>query len=62
MARPKKDARLVSFKMAADVYDKLSHFCDVSGQSKTMAVERLLSKAIDEYFERPQEERRANHN
>lgn len=49
MPRQKKDARMFSVKLATPVYDKLSRFCNESGQNKTIAVERALSQYIDDY-------------
>lgn len=41
----KKDGRFINVKLRADLYVKLCDFCEKSGQSKTVAVER----AIEEY-------------
>lgn len=53
MARAKKESRAISLRMDKSVYDKLTDFCDYSGQSKTVAVER----AVAEYVERHQSQR-----
>ena len=47
MARLKKDNTPTSF--ATDVYERLEKFCEESGQSKTVAVERAITMYIDDY-------------
>ena len=58
MARPKKDSKVLNIKLSAPVYDKLEEFCDESGQTKTLAVERFLNKCLNEYFSKPESERK----
>ena len=58
MPRTKKAAKILNIKLALPINEKLEHFCKESGQSKTVAVERFLSRCLDEYFGRPEEERR----
>lgn len=60
MPRQKKDAKILNIKLATPINDKLEHFCEESGQSKTVAVERFLNKCLDEYFKRPEEVRKPN--
>lgn len=42
MARPKKENHPISIRMDKAVYDRLNEFCEVSGQPKTVAIERAL--------------------
>ena len=49
MARLKKDNTPTSFRLATDVYERLEKFCEESGQSKTVAAERAITKYIDDY-------------
>lgn len=50
MARPKiKDTQSITIRMDATLFDRLSDYCDRSGQTKTVAVERALSMFIDDY-------------
>ena len=49
MARLKKDNTPTSFRLATDVYERLERFCEESGQSKTVAVERAITMYIDDY-------------
>ena len=60
MPRQKKDAKILNVKLVTEVYEKLECFCEESGQSKTVAVERFLNKCLDEYFEKPEESRKPN--
>lgn len=60
MPRPKKDARNLNIKLDREIFEKLERFCEESGQSKTVAVERFLNKALDEFFSRSEDERRTN--
>lgn len=60
MPRQKKDAKILNIKLATPISDKLERFCEESGQSKTIAVERFLDKCLDEYFDKPEESRKPN--
>lgn len=58
MSREKKDAKLLNIKLDRIVHEQLEQFCDESGMTKTMATEKILAQFFDEYFHRPEEERR----
>lgn len=60
MPRAKKDAKTLNIKLSAPIHDKLERFCEESGQSKTVAVERFLNRCLDEYFNKPEETRKMN--
>ena len=60
MSRQKKDAKILNIKLASTVNEKLERFCEESGQTKTVAVERFLDKCLNEYFEKPEELRKPN--
>ena len=50
MARPKaKESQSITIRMNTALFDRLSDFCERSGQSKTGAVERALEMYIDDY-------------
>ncbi len=52
MARPRtKTAHPVSFRIDEDMFNLLEKFCNDSGQSKTVAVERALQYYIDKYYD-----------
>lgn len=58
MPRPKKDAKILNIKLAMPINTKLEQFCEETGMSKTVATEKILSQYFDEYFDRPEEERK----
>lgn len=60
MPRQKKDAKILNIRLDREIYEKLEKFCEESGQSKTVAVERFLKKCLDGYFEKPEESRKTN--
>jgi len=60
MSRQKKDAKILNIKLASTVNEKLERFCEESGQTKTVAVERFLDKCLNEYFEKPEALRKPN--
>lgn len=48
MPREKKESKPFNIRMEKAVYDKLVEFCEVSGQSKTLAVERAILLYIEQ--------------
>ena len=55
MPREKKDARSFSCKFDRVIIEKLEEFCKISGQSKTIVVERAVEKYIEENLEKMRE-------
>lgn len=49
MAKPRKNAKNISFYMDADIVDRLHEYADDKGQTLTMAAERLLKEGLDKY-------------
>lgn len=49
MPREKKDAVRLNCKLDRVVGERLEKYCDVKGQTKTMAVERILTEHFDKY-------------
>ena len=49
MARAKKESAPTSFRLDVAVLERLTSFCEDSGQSKTVAVERAITMYIDDY-------------
>lgn len=47
MARKIKDYKAVSLRMEKEIFERLELFCERSGQSKTIAIERALDMYID---------------
>lgn len=52
MPKPKKDNHPVTIRMEESVYERLCEFCEASGQSKTIAIERAITMYIDDYNEK----------
>lgn len=52
MPRPKKDGVAFSIRMEKDIFERLEKYCEESGQSKTVAMERALAMYIDDYEKR----------
>lgn len=52
VARAKKDNVPVSVRLEKGIFEKLSRFCEDSGQPKTVAVERALEMYINDYYEK----------
>ena len=57
MPRQKKDAKILNIKLATPVSDQLKAFCEETGMTKTVAVEKILQHYFDEYFQKPKTER-----
>ena len=49
MARPRKEGKKVSFYMDAEIVERLDEYCEEMGQSKTLAVERIIKARLDEH-------------
>lgn len=49
MAKQNKDWKALNIKLDRTVYEQLEKYCEETGLSKTVAVERILSKAFKEY-------------
>ncbi len=58
MPREKKDTKTLNVKISASVLDRMEQFCDESGITKTTATEKILERYFDEYFSRPENERK----
>ena len=54
MARPKKDSQVVNLNMERSIYDKFVEFCDNTGLTKTVVVERALEMYIAAMNENPE--------
>ena len=49
MVKQKKDSKPMSLRMDSATFNRLQSYCNQSGQSKTVAIERAVNKYIDEY-------------
>lgn len=54
MPRQKKNNVPVSFRLEKEIFDRLEQFCEDSGQSKTVAVERALDGYFRQYYQNTQ--------
>lgn len=48
MPRHAKDAKALNIKMDRAIYERLEDYCEEAGQTKTLAIERILKKFLDE--------------
>ena len=55
MAREKKDAKAFGCKFDREIFERLEEFCKISGQNKTMVVERAVDKYLEENLEKMRE-------
>ena len=44
----------MTIRLATPIFDRLTQYCDDSGQSKTVAIERALTRFMDDYYEKQQ--------
>ena len=50
MARPKtREYKAISLNMDVQVLEKLERYCEETGRTKTMAIERILDKFLTDY-------------
>ena len=52
MSREKKDAKTFGCKFDREIFEKLEEFCELSGQSKTMVVERAVKRYLEVNLEK----------
>lgn len=52
MAKQNKDWKALNIKLDRTVYEQLEKYCEETGLSKTVAVERILSKAFEKHNEK----------
>ena len=57
MPREKKDAVAVNLKLARQVAEMLDRYCKETGQTKTLAIERMLTNEIRKYYALPEGKR-----
>ena len=49
MSKKTKESHPFSIRMEKTTFERLNQFCEESGQSKTIAVERAIARYIDDY-------------
>ena len=52
MARQKKESHPITIRMEQELFDRMNDYCERSGQSKTVAIERALTEYINSYDKR----------
>lgn len=52
MSREKKDAKNFACKFDREIFERLEEYCSLSGQNKTLVVERAVHKYLEENFEK----------
>jgi hypothetical protein len=57
MAKAKKDGRHLNLYIERAVIEQLEKYCEEVGQTKTVAIERILTRYLDNYFDMPEEKR-----
>lgn len=50
MARAKKDGQYINCYLEREVVETLEQYCDQTGLTKTVAIERILKKYFYEFF------------
>ena len=55
MPREKKDAKNFACKFDREIFEKLEEYCKISGQNKTMVVERAVEEYLEENLEKMRE-------
>ena len=48
MAKPKKDGQFINFYLDRNLYNRLTRYAEEKGQTKTLAIERILKKHFDD--------------
>ena len=48
MAKQKKEAKIVNFYLSLDTIDLLERYCEETGLSKTVAIERFIKQCTKE--------------
>ena len=48
MTRPRKDYKNLTIKLDSVIAEELEQYCDEVGQTKTMAIERILKAYFDD--------------
>lgn len=49
MPRPKKDYQSLNVKLDSVIMERFKEYCNIMGQTKTTALERILQKHLDDF-------------
>lgn len=55
MPRPRKNNHPLSMRIDKNIYERLNQYCEDSGQTKTVAIERALVSYMDDYYHQQNE-------
>lgn len=55
MPRGKKDSRNFGCKLDRETFERLEEYCTISGQNKTLVVERAIQKYLNENMDKMRE-------
>ena len=47
MGKPKKDGHYINCYLDRNLYNRLCYYADMKGQTKTLAIERILKERFD---------------
>ena len=48
MPRPRKEGTHINLIIRQDIYDRFCEYAEEKGQTKTMALERIMQRVLDE--------------
>ena len=54
MPRPKKEGTHLNVIIQQDIYDRFCEYAEEKGQTKTMALERIIQRVLDDEDENKQ--------
>lgn len=58
MPRPKKDYQSLNVKLDSTIMERFKKYCDIMGQTKTTALERILTKHLEEFEKQSSKEQK----
>ncbi len=52
MGRQKKDSKPINLNLDRQLVEQLEQYCEEVGQTKTTALERILRRFLEEYYQK----------
>ena len=52
MGRQKKDSKPINLNLDRQLVEQLEQYCEEVGQTKTTALERILRRYLEEYYDK----------
>ena len=62
MGRQKKDSKPINLNLDRQLVEQLEQYCEEVGQTKTTALERILRRFLEEYYEKERNKRQDSNN